>query len=164
MMTNEKRAELYVATKYAHPIYSPTERNLAFIGYLNGLMAKEQEQLIDWREMNDCSDLADAEKVLLRIPYKDGFYYGLGNYWANVSEPHISHSLHSFKPDYIQWSKIPNEGWMPVDLVKRHLPKGQYLARWVGDAGIMRYEILYHHEMGRFDNYYGSRAEILLID
>lgn len=165
MMTNVERAQMFVATNYAHPIFSQAERNLAYACYLNGLMAKENEQLMfGWREMSDCRNLADAEKVLLRIPYGEGFHYGIGNYWANVCEPHISHSLHSFKPDHIQWSKIPNEGWMPVDLVKMHLPKGQYLARWVGDAGIMRYEILYHHEMGIFDDHYGSRAEILLID
>ena len=165
MMTNAERAQMFVATNYAHPIFSQAERNLAYACYLNGLMDKEQEQLMfDWREMSDCSNLADAEKVLLRIPYKDGFYYGLGNYWANVSEPHISHSFHSFKPDYIQWSEIPNEGWMPKDSVEKHLPKDQVLVRWIGDAGKTQYKVAFHYGGGIFDDYIGSRAEILLID
>lgn len=165
MMTNVERAQMFVATNYAHPIFSQAERNLAYACYLNGLMAKENEQLMfGWNEMSDCRNLADAEKVLLRIPYGEGFHYGIGNYWANVSEPHISHSLHSFKPDYIQWSKIPNEGWMPKDLVKKHLPKGQVLVRWIGDAGKAQYKVVCHRGMGIFDDYIGSNAEILTIE
>lgn len=165
MMTNVERAQMFVATNYAHPIFSQAERNLAYACYLNGLIAKEYEQLMfDWREMNDCGGLADAEKVLLRIPHKDGFHYGVGNYLANVYEPHISHSLHSFKPSYIQWSKIPNEGWMPKDLVNKHLPKGQALVRWIGDADRMQYRVVYNHGMGIFDDYIGSNAEVLTLE
>ena len=165
MTSNTTRAKMFVALNYSSKIFNEGERNLAYACYLNGLMDKESEQLMfDWREMSDCGDLADAEKVLLRIPYEDGFRYGVGNYYADVCEPHISHSLHSFKPAYIQWSKMPELGWMPRDLVEKHLPKGQVLVRWIGDADRMQYKVVCHYEMGIFDDYIGSNAEILLID
>ena len=165
MTTDVTRAKMFVALNYANGVSSQEERNLAFACYLQGLMAKEQEKSqFDWRDEDDCADLSGGEVILLRIPSKGGYHYDIGRYVASAFQPHISHSLHAFHPQQIEWSKIPGEGWLPFDKVKEELPvQTEVLVRWMGDVKL-EYTVGFHYMHGIVDCYYGKNAEVLIIE